>query len=272
MSGVAITLYAAAFIDCGLLSAGSRILSLLVGFLELLTLIASTPVAVSLLTTLWSGSSIPSSVLVVFTAPAFLVLFLFGAQYSSWVLAMCGIVSSYWLMKYKLVFNDDDWIFQLVCLHAICWSLIEDRFEKKVFKVKKHLVSGETVNSQIHWQDVLASNSRRTFKAMDTTSLMKVLKTSTHSNGFSLHQKSVWRPFHRSRSRDFFKMTTRQRHNASYGIEALVVSTKFVNDACFICFYKGSRISLSNYIVTCFILGGQNKLWHPQMLCIAFSL
>lgn len=101
------TLYVAAVFDCGLFNS-TRVLNQVIGFFELTTLIASLPVASSLLTVMWRGVSCVSDVVVAFTAPAYLVLFLFGTEYSSWVLAASGIASAYWLMKYKLQSDDDE--------------------------------------------------------------------------------------------------------------------------------------------------------------------
>jgi hypothetical protein len=106
VSAAVLTLYLVALFDCGLFTS-SRLLTRIVGFFELLVLAASTPVAACLLTILWADVAYGLEILVVFTAPAYLVLFLLGTEYSSWFLAACGLAASYWLMKYKLQFGDD---------------------------------------------------------------------------------------------------------------------------------------------------------------------
>ena len=75
------------------------------GLLELTALCCTVPVAACLSAMLWRSRSLRLDICVVFTAPLYFVLFITGETYSSWMLALCGLAASYWLMRYKLKYD-----------------------------------------------------------------------------------------------------------------------------------------------------------------------
>ena len=72
------------------------------GLLELTGVCCTLPVAACLCAIVWRQRSLKLDICVVFTAPLYVVLFITGETYSSWTLATCGLTASYWLIKYRL--------------------------------------------------------------------------------------------------------------------------------------------------------------------------
>jgi len=96
-----VVLYMAAFRD-SILFDPHGILDWMFGLLELSAICCSLPVAACLSAMVWRQWSLRLDICVVFTAPLYVVLFITGETYSSWTLASCGLSASYWLVKYKL--------------------------------------------------------------------------------------------------------------------------------------------------------------------------
>lgn len=99
-----ITLYTATLLDCVIFDPHG-VLDWLFGLLELTALCCSTPVAACLSAMVWRQQSLRLDICVVFTSPLYVVLFITGETYSAWTLASCGLAASFWLMKYKLKYD-----------------------------------------------------------------------------------------------------------------------------------------------------------------------
>jgi len=96
-----IVLYSATLLDSVLLDPHG-VLDWIFGLLELSAISCTLPVAACLSAMVWRERSLRLNVCVVFTAPLYVVLFITGETYASWVLASCGLAASYWLIKFKL--------------------------------------------------------------------------------------------------------------------------------------------------------------------------
>jgi len=96
-----VVLYSAALLDSVLLDPHG-VLDWMFGLLELSAISCTLPVAACLCAMAWQQRSLRLDICVVFTAPLYVVLFITGETYSSWALASCGLAASYWLIKYKL--------------------------------------------------------------------------------------------------------------------------------------------------------------------------
>ena len=99
-----LALYTAALLDCVLLDPHG-LLDWVFGLLELVAVFCTLPVAACLSAMVWRRQSLRLDICVVFTAPLYVILFVTGETYSSWVLAGCGLVVSYWLIKHQLKFD-----------------------------------------------------------------------------------------------------------------------------------------------------------------------
>jgi len=99
-----LTLYTAALLDCVILDPHG-FFDWAFGTIELAALCCTIPVAACLSAMVWRQHSLRLDICVVFTAPLYVVLFITAETYSSWVLALCGLAASYWLIKYRLQYE-----------------------------------------------------------------------------------------------------------------------------------------------------------------------
>jgi len=99
-----VALYTATLLDCVLFDPHG-FLDWAFGLIEFSALCCTVPVAACLLAMVWRERSLRLDICVVFTAPLYVLLFITGETYSSWMLATCGLAASYWLIKYKLTYE-----------------------------------------------------------------------------------------------------------------------------------------------------------------------
>jgi len=99
-----LTLYVAALRDCVIFDPHG-FADCIFGSLELVAVCCTLPVAACLSAMVWRQRSLRLDICVVFTAPIYVILFITGETYSSWVLASCGLAASYWLIKYRLKYD-----------------------------------------------------------------------------------------------------------------------------------------------------------------------
>lgn len=106
-TAASLTVYAAAVLDCRLLTSSTTTWTRCVGAVELLALLLVAPVLLNFWTICWWSRCWWSDKLVVFLTPVFFLFVFVGRSYASWTLAAFGFALGAWLMKCRLPLEID---------------------------------------------------------------------------------------------------------------------------------------------------------------------